>query len=131
MPKLKEVKVNFDTSGNEINTNVKDVVIEYVFENDVFMEMNLNGGKVYAFGVDPNPNDADFSYFRKNWKFVLDDLDDGDYVVNFTAYTSSKDHIKGSEITDVENAYLGFTIDSSAPVLSLSQKSIAQKNGYG
>ena len=129
MPKLKEVKVNFDTSGNEINTNVKDVVIEYVFENDVFMEMDLNGGKVYAFGVDPNPNDADFSYFRKNWKFVLDDLDDGDYVVNFTAYTSSKDHIKGSEITDVENAYLGFTIDSSAPVLSLSQKSIDRKMG--
>ncbi|UKI36659.1 MAG: hypothetical protein L6V93_22895 [Clostridiales bacterium] len=32
IPKLKEVKVNFNTSGDDINTNVNDVVIEYTFE---------------------------------------------------------------------------------------------------
>lgn len=117
MPVLKSVKTNFDTSGDEINTNKKDIVIEYTFENDVFVEMKLNGSNVYAFGDDP-ANERNF--FRKDWKFVLDDLDDGDYVVDFTAYTSLKNHIKGSQ-TGIKDAYLGFTIDSSAPVLSLSQ----------
>lgn len=127
LPVLTDVKVNFDTSGEEINTNVKDVVIEYTFENDVFMELDLNGSKVYAFGVDPDPKDKS-TYFRKNWKFVLDDLEDGDYVVDFTAYTDKKDHIKGSE-TGVENAQLGFTVDTSAPILSLAQKSVDRKMG--
>lgn len=128
VPKLENVKVNFDTSGEEINTNVKDVVIEYTFDSDVFMELDLNGSKVYAFGTDPNPNSADFSYFKKDWKFVLDDLEDGDYVVDFTAYTKTKDHIKGSE-TGVENGQFGFTVDTSAPVLSLAQKSVDRKMG--
>ena len=128
LPELKEVKVNFDTTGEEINTNVNDVIIEYTFENDVFVEMDLNKSNVYAFGVDPNPKSDDFSYFKKDWKFVLDDLEDGDYVVDFTAYTKTKDHIKGSE-TGVENALFGFTVDTSAPVLSLAQKSIDRKLG--
>ena len=128
LPKLKEVKVNFDTTGEEINTNVNDVIIEYTFENDVFVEMKLNGNKVYSFDIDADPTSPDFSYFKKEWKFVLDDLEDGDYVVDFTAYTDKKDHIKGSE-TDIENAQLGFTVDTSAPVLSLAQKSIDRKLG--
>lgn len=128
MPKLMSVKYNFDVSGEEINTNVKDVVIEYTFENDVFMELDLNGNRVYAFGVDPNPKDPEFSYFKKDWKFVLDDLEDGDYVIDFTAYTANKDHIKGSE-TGVENAVTGFTVDTSAPVLSLAQRSVDRKMG--
>lgn len=128
LPKLKEVKVNFDMTGNEINTNVNDVIIEYTFEDDVFVEMELNKRKVYAFGVNPDPKSPDFSYFKKEWKFVLDDLEDGDYVIDFTAYTDKKDHIKGSE-TDIENAQLGFTVDTSAPVLSLAQKSIDRKLG--
>ncbi len=128
LPKLKNVKVNFDTSGEEINTSVRDVVIEYSFENDVFVEMEVNKSKVYAFGVDPDPSSPDFSYFKKDWKFVLDDLEDGDYVIDFTAYTDKKDHIKGSE-TGVENAQLGFTVDTSAPVLSLAQRSVDRKLG--
>ena len=128
LPKLKEVKVNFDTSGEEINTSVNDVIIEYTFENDVFVEMDLNKNRVFAFDANSDPNSPDFSYFKKNWKFVLDDLEDGDYVVDFTAYTDTKDHIKGSE-TGIENAQLGFTVDTSAPVLSLAQKSIDRKLG--
>ena len=128
LPILKEVKVNFDTSGEEINTSVDDVIIEYIFENDVFVEMEVNKNKVYAFGKDPDPSSPEFSYFKKEWKFVLDDLEDGDYVVDFTAYTDKKDHIKGSE-TDIENAQLGFTVDTSAPVLSLAQKSINRDDG--
>lgn len=130
IPKLKSVKVNFDTSADEINTNVKDVIIEYEFEQDVFMELDLNGSKVYAFGKSTDFSDS-ATYFKKNWKFVLDDLEDGDYVVDFTAFShnkenNSKDHISGSQITDVANAYFGFTVDTSAPVLSLAQKSVAK-----
>ncbi len=129
MPILKSVKTNFDTSGETINVNKGDIVIEYEFENDVFVELTLNGSRVYAFG---NDESKERNYFRKDWKFVLDDLDDGDYVVDFTAYgkelspktTYSKDHIKGSQ-TNVKDAYLGFTVDTSAPVLSLSQKRAA------
>lgn len=125
LPVLIKADVNFDTDGDEINTNVKNVIIDYTFEDDVFVEMDLNGGKVYAFGIDPDPNDRS-TYFRKNWRFVLDDLEDGDYVVDFTAYTDKKDHIKGSNIDGVENAYFGFTVDTSAPVLSLSQTDISR-----
>ena len=128
LPELKEVKVNFDTAGEEINTNVNDVIIEYTFDNDVFVEMQFNGNKVYSFDIDADPTSPDFSYFKKKWTFVLDELEDGDYVVDFTAYTDKKDHIKGSE-TGVENAQLGFTVDTSAPVLSLAQKSIDRKLG--
>lgn len=98
-------------------------LLGYDFENDVFVEMDSNKNKVYAFDEGSDPDSLDFSYFKKNWKFVLNDLEDGDYVIDFTAYTDNKDHIKGSE-TGIENAQLGFTIDTSAPVLSLAQKSI-------
>lgn len=127
-PKLESVKVNFDTSGEDINTNTGNVIIEYTFENDVFVELDLNDGKIYAFGVDPAPNDKS-TYFRKNWKFVLDNLEDGDYVADFTAYTDKKDSIRGSEITDVENACFAFTVDTSEPVLSLAQKSVTGADG--
>ena len=65
LPKLKEVKVNFDTSGEEINTSVNDVIIEYTFENDVFVEMDLNKNRVFAFDANSDPNSPDFSYFKK------------------------------------------------------------------
>lgn len=126
IPKLTNVTVNFDTSGDDINTNVNDVIIEYTFDKDVFVEMDFNQSKVYAFGVNPDPQ-ARSTYFRKTWKFVLDDLEDGDYVIDFAAYTPEKDFIKGSRITDVDNAYLTFTIDTSAPVLSLSKTSVTRK----
>lgn len=125
IPVLKSVKVNFDTSADDINTNVKDVVVEYEFENEVFVEMDLNGSKVYAFGENPVPNAKD-TYFKRNWRFVLDDLDDGDYVVDFTAFSDNKDYVKGSSIADVENATFAFTVDTSAPVLSLAQNSVTR-----
>lgn len=145
LPNLKSVNVNFDTSGDEIITNNKTVIIDYTFgkeeganavnetgeegenaydENDVFVELSLNGSKVYALGT--NPEAEGFSHFRKDWRFVFDDLEDGDYVVDFTAYTKTKDRIKGSE-TGVKNAYFAFTVDTSAPILSLAQST--GKNG--
>lgn len=129
-PKLTSVSVNFDTTGDEINTNVKDVVLNYTFDKPVFVELDLNGSKVYAFGENPNPKDPNFSYFKREWQFVLDDLDDGDYIIDFAAYCENKDHIIGSQ-TGVENAQLAFAVDTSAPVLTLSRQaaSVYDENG--
>ena len=110
MPKLKEVKTNFDSTKEYINDN--NIIVEYVFENDVFMELSVNGQKAYS-----------DNKFKKEWKFVLDDLEDGDYVIDFTAYTSKKDNISGKDaIIGDSDARLAFSIDTSAPILSLSQK---------
>lgn len=111
MPKLKEVKTNFDSTKEYINDN--NIIVEYVFDNDVFMELSVNGQKAYS-----------DNKFKKEWKFVLDDLEDGDYVIDFTAYTSKKDNISGKDaIIGDSDARLAFSIDTSAPILSLSQKS--------
>lgn len=116
MPKLKEVKTNYDTSKEYLTDN--DVIVEYVFENDVFVEMSINGQKAYSDKV-----------FKKEWKFVLDDLEDGDYVIDFTAYTSQKDNITGKDaVIGNSDARLAFTIDTSAPVLSLSQRTADNVN---
>lgn len=127
IPVLEEVKFNFPTPDGEINTNVNDIIVEYKFNQDVFVEMDLSGRKVYAFGVNPDP-EAKSTYFRKDWKFVLDDLDDGDYVIDFTAYNEQKDHIAGSEVANIPNGRIAFTIDTSAPVLSLAQKSVKRSD---
>lgn len=126
-PKLLSATVNFDTDGDEINTNVKDVVIEYEFDKPVFVELDLNGNKVYSFGVDPDPNSSKFSYFKTNWRFVLDDLKDGDYIVDFAAYCKNKDHITGHESSNVDNAYFAFTVDTSTPVLTLAKTSVVDE----
>lgn len=112
MPKLKEVKTNFDSTKEYINDN--NIIVEYVFENDVFMELSVNGQKAYS-----------DNKFKKEWKFVLDDLEDGDYVIDFTAYTSKKDNISGKDaIIGDSDARLAFSIDTSAPILSLSQNQL-------
>lgn len=108
MPELLEVKTNFDTSKEYINQN--SIIIEYTFENDVFVQLSVNGQKAYS-----------DNKMKKEWKFVLDDLEDGDYVIDFTAYTKTKDHISGKD-TDIKDAQLGFSIDTSAPVLSLARR---------
>lgn len=108
-PKLLEVKTNFDMSKEFINKS--DIVVEYKFANKVFVEMSINGQKAYS-----------DNRLKEDWKFVLDDLEDGDYVIDFTAYTEQKDHITGKDVvSEIPNAQLGFTIDTSAPVLSLAQ----------
>lgn len=114
MPNLLDLKTNFDTSKEYINQN--DIIVEYVFDKDVYTELSINGLKAYS------DNKA-----KKEWKFVLDDLEDGDYVIDFTAYTDSKDNISGADATIGDSdARLAFTIDTSAPVLSLSQ--VAQES---
>lgn len=119
MPKLESVKANFDTSKEYISQN--SVTVEYTFSEPVFVELSINGGqKAYSGGL-----------FKKDWQFTLDDLEDGDYIIDFTAYTETKNHITGSD-SALADAQLGFTVDTSAPVLSLSRKtadSVEQDGG--
>lgn len=109
LPELLSVKTNFDTAKESINQN--SVIVEYTFKDPVFVELSVNGTKAYS-----------DNKFKTDWRFVLDDLEDGDYVIDFTAYTSSKDHITGKDaVAKVPDAQLGFSIDTSQPVLSLTK----------
>ncbi len=120
MPKLESVKASFDTSKEYISQN--SVTVEYTFSEPVFVELSINGGqKAYSGGQ-----------FKKDWKFTLDGLEDGDYIIDFTAYTETKNHITGSD-SELADAQLGFTVDTSAPVLSLGRKTAdsVEQDGSG
>ncbi len=118
-------KTEIALSEDEINISEGDVIVEYKFDQPVFVEMDLNDGKVYAYGKNPSIDEM----FRTDWTFVLDDLDDGDYIVDFTAFNKQKDSILGSKLSDTEGAYFAFTVDTSAPVLSLAQRVEASLSG--
>ena len=106
-PVLTDFKTNFDTSKEFINQS--SIILDYTFDMDVFMELSVNGGQKAYSG----------NKFKKDWKFVLDDLEDGDYVIDFTALSKdSMDYVTGKDFPD---AQYGFTIDTSAPVLSLTR----------
>lgn len=113
LPVLSKVDADFDTSKEVINKS--DIVLNYTFDNDVFMELDVNGRKAYSGGT-----------FKKDWKFVLEDLDDGEYVIDFNAYTENKDHISGRNVPD---GLVSFKIDTSAPVLSLTRQYADDSNG--
>ncbi len=109
-PKLLSVETNFDTSKENISEN--NIEITYTFDQPVWVEMDSRGQKQYS-------DDE----FKEVWTFDLEDLEDGDYVVDFTAYSKSKDYVTGADFVDtIPDAQLGFTIDTSAPALSLAQK---------
>lgn len=122
-------KRRIDASSDEIYVNTGDVIIEYTFDQPVFVEMDLNGGKVYSFKTDVKVGEPSFAenQFREKWTFVFDDLDDGDYVVDFIAFNKRKDSVKGSGVTDengnrMDEGYFAFTVDTSSPILSLAQR---------
>lgn len=119
IPKLTEVKTSYDATKEFIAD--RDVTVEYTFDTPVFMELKLRGQKVYTTPLEEEG--AQGKWFRKYWRFDLEDLEDGDYVVDFTAYAENKDSVTGADAAAYEpNAQLGFTIDTSAPVLSLAQQ---------
>lgn len=116
LPSLVAMNTNFDANSEYINTS--DLVIEYEFDTPVFMELSVNGLKAYDGGKTP----------KELHRFALDDMEDGDYVIDFTAYTPVKDHISGKDVKypggNGEDARLAFSIDTSAPVLSLTRRSV-------
>ena len=124
IPKLTEVKTNIDPTREYIDTD--DVIIEYTFDTPVFAELSLRGQKVYT---SPEKTDGDSAvsegkWFRSHWKFHLEDLEDGDYVIGFKAYTPQKDTTTDSAAAlYLPEAQIAFTVDTSAPTLSLAMRS--------
>jgi len=109
-PKLLKVETNFDTSKEFISED--NIEITYTFDRPVWVEMDSRGQKQYS--------DDDF---KEIWTFELENLEDGDYVVDFKAYSKSKDYVTGADfVATIPDAQLGFTIDTSAPTLTLAQK---------
>ncbi len=108
-PELLSVETTFDTSRKDISAN--EGTIRYTFDRPVWMELDVRGQKYYS-------DDK----FKEIWEFELADLEDGDYAIDFKAYSLSKDYVTGADFeTTVENAMIGFTVDTSAPALSLKQ----------
>ncbi len=120
-PVLESVATDIDTTKEFISD--RDVTVEYTFDRPVWVELDVRGQKIWS---------GDDSY-RKVWSFDIEDLEDGDYIVDFTAYTEEGDYVTGADFQDVADAQLGFTVDSANPVLSLAQRhaeSLAQnENG--
>ena len=123
-PKLLEVKTNIDSTREFIDTD--NVIVEYTFDTPVFMELNFRGQKVYT---TPEKTDGDSEtsngkWFRSHWRFNLENLEDGDYVIGFKAYAPNKDTVTDSEALEyMSDSQIGFTIDTSAPTLSLAMRS--------
>ncbi len=109
LPALISLNTNINKDAEFINQN--SVTVEYTFDDDVFVELDVNGQKAYS-----------AKGFKKDWKFVLDGLEDGDYIIDFTAYKANKDHIKATDMDNSDDAVLAFTIDTSAPILSLARR---------
>ncbi len=107
-PQLLSVTTNIDPDAEYIDTDY--VTVEYTFDRPVFVEQTFRGQVNYSDEV-----------FKENWKFELSDLEDGDYIVDFTAFSLSKDSVTGADFPDVSGAQLGFNVDTSAPVLTLGK----------
>lgn len=109
-PKLLKVKADFDKNAEYINKD--SIELNYTFENDVFAELTVNGQRLYS-----------DNKFKKDWKFKIENLEDGDYIVDIKAFSLSKDYADGKELSaDNPDAQLAFTVDTSAPALSLAKK---------
>ncbi|MCC8160345.1 MAG: S-layer homology domain-containing protein [Oscillospiraceae bacterium] len=128
MPEVsKPVLTNVETDFNmdEKNINTDSVTITYTFDRPVWMMLSSRGQSVYHLDGD----------FKESWTFTLDELEDGDYVVDFTAYSTSKDYVTGADFADetadnyVKGAQIGFTVDTSAPVLNISMTDASDVDG--
>ncbi len=109
-PKLLKVETSFDKTKEFISET--NGVITYTFDRPVYLDFHLRGQNYYY-------EEA----YQEVWKIELEDLEDGDYIADFTATTQGKDSVTGEECEAYfPDARLGFTVDSSKPILSLSQK---------
>ena len=118
-PVLADVNVSFDTGKEYIGTD--RVVIEYTFAEPAYVELSLRGQTMIL-----------SNEYKNEWRFELDGLEDGDYVIDFTAFSPSGDSVTGKDfIATLPDAQLGFSVDTSAPALSLAQTRTQSLDAYG
>jgi hypothetical protein len=114
MPELqKPVLLSVTTNAGYQYLNKTSFTATYVFDRPVQMVLYNNS--------EPVIKDLEF---RDTWTFE-EELSDGDYIIDFLAKSAAKDSAMGEDFAgSVENAQIGFTVDTQAPVLSLAQKNI-------
>lgn len=106
-PQLLSVTTN---AGSDY-LNTSKFTVTYKFDRDVWMVLNKNSEFIIK----------DKEY-KNTWTFN-EDLIDGSYLIDFIAYSSTKDSVQGADFAkSIENAQLGFIVDTQAPILSLGQK---------
>lgn len=107
-PVLESVVTNIKGSV----TSEKNLEVTYNFDRPVWMYANINESTMSA------------TRYMKSWT-LTHELEDGDYIVDFTAYGESKDSVTSDDFPNIENAKMGFTVDSTLPALSI-KKTAAQ-----
>nr|MBQ4320084.1 S-layer homology domain-containing protein [Clostridia bacterium] len=117
-PVLLKVDANIISSDSEKTVTGKDKLeITYTFDRPVWMYTEINHITLCA--VDKEEGKEN-DYFKETWTFSAE-LPDGDYTVDFVAYGVNKDSATGKDFPNVENAQMGFTVDATAPALSIKQ----------
>ena len=112
MPELQKPRLlSVTTNAGQDYLNSSRFSATYKFDGPVWMVLKKNSGSLMKDGV-----------FRDTWTFD-EELNDGNYIVDFIAYSLTKDSVTGADFTgSVENAQLGFVVDTQPPVLSLARK---------
>ncbi|MCQ1528575.1 S-layer homology domain-containing protein [Lutispora saccharofermentans] len=112
MPELQKPRLlSVTTNAGSQYLNDSSFTATYKFDRPVQMVLYKNSEPVIK-GYE----------FRDTWTFD-EELDDGEYIIDFCAYSETKDSATGADFAEsVDNAQLGFTVDTQAPVLSLGQK---------
>ncbi|MCD8049379.1 MAG: InlB B-repeat-containing protein, partial [Clostridia bacterium] len=107
-PQLLSVETDFTATDNNIASDA--VTITYTFDRPVWMMLDSRGESVYQVTNE----------FKEVWTFELTDMEDGEYIIDFTACAKTKDYVTGADFPDVENAQIGFNVDTSPPLLTLA-----------
>ncbi len=116
-PKLVSVEINYDTDKQ--NVNQTDFYATYTFDRPVWFGANLRGQNYYF-----------DEQYKTVWEVDFEDLEDGDYFVDFVATAENGDYTTGAECESYyPNARHGFSVDTSNPVLSLAQTSNVSLDG--
>ncbi len=105
-PVLLKVEVNYDESRASVNQT--DFEVKYTFDRPVWFGAELRGQNYYY-----------VQEYHHEWYAEFNDLEDGDYFVDFVATGENGDYITGE---DYPAGRVAFNVDTSDPVLSLAQK---------
>ena len=112
MPAIdKPVLLNVETNIKGNITSEETLEITYTFDRPVWMFTTINETTMNA------------TTLKEKWT-LYHKLDDGDYVVDFTAYGANKDSVTGANFPNVENATMGFSVDTGAPALSIKKSAL-------
>jgi len=89
----------------------------YTFDRPVWMSVTINETTYYSEGFADSHT-------------ITHELHDGDFTVEFEALSESKDSVTSNDFPEIENAAMGFTVDTVAPSLSISNTNYGENVAY-